>query len=49
MHVSAYSLALIAVDPGMFRPSMRSELFIRSAILRYEVGDRRKSQVVDFG
>jgi hypothetical protein len=49
MHVSAYSLALIAVDPGMFRPSMRSELFIRAGSLRYEVGDKRMGLVVDFG
>lgn len=49
MHVSAYSLARIAVDPGMFRRSMRSDFFIRSGIPRYEVGDRRMGLVVDSG
>jgi hypothetical protein len=49
MHVPAYSLALFAVDPGMFRRGMRSDLFIRSEILRYEVGDRRIGLVVDSG
>lgn len=49
MHVSAYSLALCAVDPGMFRRSMRPDLFIRAGSLRYEVGDMRMGLVVDFG
>jgi hypothetical protein len=49
MHVSAYSLALFAIDPGMFRPSMRSDLSVRAGSLRYEVGGRRIGLVVDSG